>query len=231
MTTIGYIFLNKDRSGLVSLAEQREAIEAYAGGMGGSCHEWLVEAGYEPTVPVMERTEGEKLLTHTSPGDTILVMRAKWMLSSARSAVDLLGRLKEKGVSLYCLDLAGDLSLPAERKLLVSQGIAHLVQQLCGILAQGESEGHGVAIRTAKARQKEAGKYMGGPVPFGWCVGEDGRMQKNSEEQAIIEEMVQLKEGKCSYRNIAGKVLEKYEVKFSHEGIRRILLKYKKRQS
>ncbi len=230
MTVVGYIFLDKDRAGLVPLAKQREAIESYAREMGVECHEWLVEEGYTSTVPLVERTEGEKLLTHTNAGDTVFVMQAKWMLSSARAAVDLLHRFKEKGVSLYCRDLDGDLSLPAERKLLVSQGIAQLVQQLCEVLAQGESTGHGAAIRTAKALQKEAGKYMGGPVPFGWRVGEDGRMEENPEEQTIIEEMLRLKEEKCSYRDIAGRMLEKYEVKFSHEGIRRILLKQRKRQ-
>ena len=230
MTTIGYVFLDKDRGSLVPLLEQREAIEAYALKMGLDCHEWLVEEGYSSTVPVAERTEGEKLLAHTNTGDIVLVMRAKWILSSARFAVDLLRCLKEKGVSLYCLDLDGDLSLPAERKLLVSQGISRIVQQVCEVLAQGETGGHGAAIRTAKARQKEAGKYMGGPVPFGWCVSEDGVMQLKPEEQVIIEEMAQLKEEKCSYRDIAGRVLEKYEVKFSHEGIRRILLKHEKRQ-
>ncbi len=230
MTIIAYIFLDKNRDKLIPLDQQRQAIDEYAQQLGLFCDEWLVEQSHSSSVALADREEGARLLAHMQENDTILVMQARWILSSVRSAVDLLDMLQAKSVSLYCLDLDGNISCKTERKLVVSQGIAPLVYQLCGILSQGETSNHGAAIRSAKARQKEAGKYMGGPVPFGWSVDAAGNMEEKAEEQQIIDEMMGLKAENCSYRDIAVRMREQYNLKFSHEGIRRILLKMKKIQ-
>ncbi|MBU1140694.1 MAG: recombinase family protein [Proteobacteria bacterium] len=230
MTTIGYVFLDVTRDALVPLMQQRQVIEEYAGGLGLSCDELLVEQSYSSTVPLLERDEGKRLLNNVQEGDTILVMKAEWVLGSPKAALGLLDILKRKGVALFCLDLDGNISRQTERKLIVSEGIAPLVYKLCQALSLGESGDHGAAIRAAKALKKKEGKYMGGPIPFGWIVNEEGRLQKDSEQQELIVEMIRLKEDRWSYRDIARKFHEKYDLKLSHEGIRRILLKTQKKK-
>lgn len=226
MTTIGYIFLDVNRDALTPLEKQRQALESYAQKLNLSCDELLIEQSFAPVIPLLERNEGRRMLENVHRGDTILVMEAKWVLGSPKKALALIKRLKEKEVSLFCADLDGNISMPTQRKLISSQGISSLVYQLCEALSHGEGGGnHGAAIRAGKARLKMEGKYMGGPVPFGWMVGEDGRLQQDVEQQELIAEMIRLKADRWSYRDIASKMREHLGLDLSHEGIRRIILK------
>lgn len=97
MTTIGYIFLDVNREALVPMVQQRQAMEQYAGALGLSCDEILVEQAYSPVVPMVERGEGKMLLDNVQNGDIILVMRAEWVFGSAKAALLLLDLLKGKG--------------------------------------------------------------------------------------------------------------------------------------
>ncbi len=226
MTVVGYIFMDVDRDNLIPLAAQQKMLEEYAGETGLQIDELLVEQSYSPGTPFMERGEGKRLLENVQAGDMVFTTRAKWVLGTAQEALLLIGSLKEKKVSLFCVDLDGDIVQEAERKLVVSKGIAPLVQKLCEALSvKMESGRHGAAIRESKARQKKAGKYLGGPIPFGFQVDEGGRLQQNGEQQIIIDKMLSMKGDRWSYRDIARKMQEDYGLKFSHEGIRRILLK------
>jgi DNA invertase Pin-like site-specific DNA recombinase len=230
MTTIAYIFLDAARDSLIPLAEQQQVLENYAKGLGRRCDELLVEQSFSPATILQERTEGKRLLENVQNGDTVLVMKAKWVLGDAQNALLLLDLLKEKEVSVFCVDLDGDIVKETERKLSISQGIAPIVHALCEALSVTvESGQHSAAIRAGKARQKEEGKYLGGPVPFGYQVADDGRLQQNGEQQSIIDEMTNMKEDRWSYRDIARKIEGQYGLKFSHEGIRRILLKNKRK--
>jgi len=226
MTTIGYVFLDADRTALISLELQRHVLEAYADGLNLSCDELLVEESYSAAVPFQERTEGARMLDHVQSGDTILVMQAKWIFGSPKSALSLIEMLKEKNISLYCQDLDGNVTLPTQRKLISSQGIASIVYQLCEALSVGDGGTHGAAIRAGKARLKKDGKYIGGPVPFGWLVGEDGKLHKDLKQQGFIDKMIELKADRWSYRDIAIIMKEKHDLHLSHEGIRRIVLKH-----
>ncbi len=225
MTTIAYVFLDVDRDRLISLAEQQKLLHEYAETLGLECDELLVEQLFSDSVPLRERIEGKKLLEHIQEGDTILTLKVRWVLGSAKEAIFLLNGLKKKNVSLFCVDLDGDLVNKTERKLMVSQGIADLVFTLCDALSVSvKSSSHAAAIRAGKAKQKKEGRYMGGPIPFGYQVT-DGCLGEDSGQQRIINEMVSMKQDRWSYRDIAKKMKESYELNFSHEGVRRILLK------
>ena len=225
MTTIGYVFLDVNRDNLIPLEKQRQSLENYAQKLDLSCDELLVEQSFASVVPLSERIEGRRMLQNVQRGDTILVMQARWVLGTPQNALSLIGVLKEKEVSLFCADLDGDISMPTQRKLQATQGIATLVYQLCEALSYRERGNHGAAIRAGKARLKQEGKYLGGPVPFGWMVGEDGRLKQDLKQQELISEMIRLKADRWSYRDIASKMQKKQGLKLSHEGIRRIILK------
>ena len=225
MTTIGYIFLDTNRDELIPLEQQRQVLQTYASELRLSFDELLVEQSYSAVIPLMERKEGIRMVNNAQPLDTIIVMKASWVLGNPKATLSLLNILKEKEISLYCIDLEGNISVPTQTKLIRSQGISALIFKLCEALSLGGNGNHGAAIRAGKARQKMEGKYLGGPVPFGWLVGEDGKLQKDSQQQNFILEMVRLKADRWSYRDIAKKMQEEQGLKLSHEGIRRILLK------
>ncbi len=226
MTTIGYIFLDVKRDVLTPLEEQRQALENYTQKLDLSCDELLVEQSFALVVPLAERNEGRKMLDNVQRGDTIIVMQAKWVLGTPQNALALIRVLKQKEVSLFCADLDGNISMPTQRKLVSSQGISAIVYQLLEALSHGVAGGnHGAAIRAGKARLKMEGKYTGGPVPYGWMVGDDGKLQRDEGQQELISEMIRLKADRWSYRDIASKMQEQQGLKLSHEGIRRIILK------
>ncbi len=226
MTTVAYIFLDADREALVPLLKQQEQLADYVQEFAMGCREFVIEEKYLCTEPFMERKEARQLLENVQSGDVIVTLHAKWVLGSPAEALQLLALLKEKQVSLYCVDLDGDIVHKTERKLQVNEGISVLVHALCEALAVGvSSRGHAEAIRAGKAKKKKDGKYLGGPVPFGFLLGEDDRLHKDGQQQKVIQEMLRLKADRWSYRNIAQKMSETYGLKFSHEGIRRIVMK------
>jgi DNA invertase Pin-like site-specific DNA recombinase len=151
------------------------------------------------------------------------VAQAVFVLGSSREASRLLQVLRERGISLVCLDIDEDISLDRERRLVVSKGGAVLVQKILAALSICDSTRHGEAIRATKRSQKREGKYLGGPVPFGWQIGDDGYLVQNVEQQRMIREMLRLREDRWSYRDIASKLLEKHGLNLSHEGIRKVL--------
>ncbi len=226
MTVLTYIFLDSDRRLLIPLAKQQEVLDAFAKRNNMHCTEVLVEQSCSVSLPFGERNEGKRLLENVQEGDVVFTMRAEWVLGSPLEALSLLSALIEKKVSLFCADLDGDIVLKTERKLRVTEGIAPLVYNLCKALSVNvKRKGYGEAIRAGKARKKKDGKYLGGPIPFGYSLNTDGRLQKDEQQQGIIDEMQNLKRDRWSYRNIAKKIEKEYDMKFSHEGVRRILLK------
>jgi DNA invertase Pin-like site-specific DNA recombinase len=228
MTVIGYVFLDSERDTFVPMAEQQRLLEEYMAEMGRCCEELLVEESFSASTAFHERSEGKKIIENIEEGDLVVVVRVQWLFGDARSALVLIDMLREVGASLHCIDLGGDIVNEAERKLTVSRGVAPLVQILCKALSQGTTGGnHSAAIRAGKAKQKKEGKYLGGPVPFGFQVGNDSCLEEDAGQQEIIQEMLALKADRWSYRAIAEKMDSQYGLHLSHEGIRKIILKNK----
>lgn len=223
MAIIGYIFLNPEKAGRMSLEDQQRAIMAYRQEVGRQVIEIYVEQAASIRQALINRAEGRKMIEGARGGDTLVVARAAYVLGSSREASRLLADLRLKKVSLYCLDLAEDITCDRERRLAVSDGGAVLVQKLLAALSLCDSSRHGEAIREAKKYRKQAGKYLGGPVPFGWRVDGDGRLMQNPEQQRVIREMKQMRNDRWSFRAISGKLRERHGLSLSHEGIRRIL--------
>jgi DNA invertase Pin-like site-specific DNA recombinase len=90
-------------------------------------------------------------------------------------------------------------------------------------LAACETSKHGESIKAAKRNQKREGKYLGGPVPFGWQVEGEYLIQDRKQQQ-IIKEIISLRSDRWSYRDIVSKLQERHALQVSHEGVRRILM-------
>jgi len=222
MNVTGYIFVEQSDGDEQQISRRQHELQEYAAQRGFSLHTFAVERGSSVKRPFRKRPQGRRILTESRPGDIVITGKAEWVLGSAREGLRLVTTLEEKNVSLYCLDLDEDISLPQERKLMVYEGGAALTRKLLMALAVCESSSHGESIEAAKKRMREDGKYIGGPVPFGWRVS-DGFLRKDREQQKIIRRIEKLRGDRWSYRDIAIKLKENYDVHLSHEGIRKIL--------
>lgn len=223
MTVYGYLFLAADREHLVPVADQSANLAAFAASLGLEVTEICVEEGGSLKKPFRDRPQGGLLLEHLQHGDVLVVLRSEWVLASAGSAVRLLDELRKRRISLYCADLRENLTLPVERRLVVSEGNQELVRGLLEALAACESSSHGEAIKAAKRRNRRQGRYIGGPVPFGWRVDDNGFLRQRPDQQRIIEAIKEMRGAGHSLREIAGRLGEEQGISLSHEGIRRIL--------
>ena len=69
-----------------------------------------------------------------------------------------------------------------------------------------------------KADQKARGRYLGGSIPFGYRLGDDGELVPHEPEQAAIREMVAMKAQRLSLRAIAAELQAKGH-QISHVGV------------
>lgn len=205
------------------MAEQAQAIADFARANGLVLEKEIMEVGSSLKKPFRERPEGGALLHHCQPGDSIIVLKAEYILSSANEGVRLLRMLRKSGLALYCVDLGVNISLDEPRKLVVHEGYAGIVHKLLSSLAVCESSKHGEAIRATKRNLKREGKYLGGPVPFGWEVNSEGFLVEKPEQQKIIAVIVAMRNDRWSYRDISRKLKEEHQIRLSHEGVRRVL--------
>ncbi len=223
MSIFGYIFLSVEKEQLIDEEVQRQALNDYVQSIGGQFEELFVEEGTALKQPLRERLEGGKMMERCRAGDLIVTMNTAWIFGSAVEGGKLLSLLGDNNVALYCLDIGENISVKEKRKLVVYEGCAQLVGKLLAALSVCESSGHGQAIRASKRNLKKQGKYMGGPVPFGWQVNEDKVLVENEEQQEVIRAIIAMREDRWSYRDIADKLKVEYDVKLSHAGIRKIL--------
>ena len=226
MTVIGYVFLGEVDAGGIEVERQSNSLVQYVATQGMRLDHIFVEEGFSLKRSFAERKQGSEILRHLLPGDAIITENAQNVFGSAREGLRLVTTLQNKGVSLYCVDLNENISLPKERKLVVSEGNAALIKKVLIALAECESCRHGESIKAAKRKMKKEGRYLGGPVPFGWKVKE-GYLVRDSEQQKILREIQKMRADRWSYRDIALQLKDRFDLKLSHEGVRKIVINNK----
>lgn len=231
MSVFGYVYLALEKEQLVAKELQQQALLAYCQSIYLEIEDLVVEEGASLKRPFKDRAEGRKLIDRCLAGDMIIVMKAEWVLSSAAEGLQLLKLLRKRDISLYCLDLGANISVDEKRKLVVSEGSAGIVQKLLSALAVCEASSHGQAIKATKRNLKKQGKYLGGPVPFGWEVNKDRMLVEKAAEQKVIEEIITMRKDRWSYRDISKKLKDEFDIELSHAGVRRVLESNKKKKA
>ncbi|MBI3498514.1 MAG: recombinase family protein [Proteobacteria bacterium] len=167
----------------------------------------------EAVAPLADRPEGALLLAALQAGDVLITAKLDRMFRSALDALDVLGRLKDRGVSLHMVDLGGDVT---------GNGISKLVFTILSAVAEAERDRIRERIRDVKGDQRERGRYLGGKIPFGWRVDGDGALARVPEQQAAIHELVRMRSEGRSYRAISHQAAA-LGFPLSHEGVKNII--------
>ena len=216
MSVFGYTRVSTDRQADEgeSLGAQQRVIEGYAMMQGLTLDQVFVERGVSGSKPLRERPEGAKLLGLLKAGDVVITPKLDRMFRSALDALDVLGQIQKRGVSLHMIDLGGDVT---------GNGISKLVFTILSAVAEAERDRIRERIRDVKADQRRRQRYLGGIVPFGWSVGSDGELVEVPEQQAAIKQARKLRAKGLSLRVIAT-ALAKKGVRLSHEGVKRIVV-------
>jgi putative DNA-invertase from lambdoid prophage Rac len=188
-------------------------IDGYAMMNGLTLDSIFVERGVSGSKPVGERPEGARLLAGLQAGDVVITPKLDRMFRSALDALDVLGRLKDRGVSLHMIDLGGDVT---------GNGVSKLVFTILSAVAEAERDRIRERIRDVKADQRKRQRYLGGIVPFGWRIGEDGALVEVPEQQRAIQRIIELRRAGLSLRSIST-AIRKEGIRLSHEGVKNVL--------
>ena len=179
MATYGYARVSTARQADEgeSLDVQQRTLTGYALMHGMAVDETFVERGVSGSVPLGDRPQGAALLAKLKAGDVVVTAKLDRMFRSALDALDVLAKLKARGVSLHMIDLGGDVT---------GNGISKLVFTILSAVAEAERDRIRERVSQVKADQKQRGRYLGGKVPFGFQPGPDGALVPVAAEQRAI---------------------------------------------
>ncbi|HEY3696942.1 recombinase family protein, partial [Phenylobacterium sp.] len=121
-------------------------------------------------------------------------------------------QLRTKGVSLFLLDLNGD----------VTNGLGKTFLTIAAAFAEMERDRIRERVGDMKKDQRARGRYLGGKIPFGFCV-ENGALQEIPDEQAIITAARSMRMSEKSLRAIQSAILADYGRKLSLDALSRIV--------
>jgi DNA invertase Pin-like site-specific DNA recombinase len=216
MAVYGYVRVNTDRQADdgESIGTQQRIIEGYAMMNGLTLDSIFVERGVSGSKPLAARPEGARLLAGLKADDVVIAPKLDRMFRSALNALDVLGQLKERDVALHIIDLGGDVT---------GNGISKLVFTILSAVAEAERDRIRERIRDVKTDQRKRQRYLGGIVPFGWQVGEDGALIEVPDQQRAIQRIIELRRQGLSLRAISASIAAD-GVKLSHEGVKNVLV-------
>jgi putative DNA-invertase from lambdoid prophage Rac len=135
------------------------------------------------------------------------------MFRSASDALANLEKLKMMSVGLHMIDLGGDVT---------ANGIAKLVFTILSAVAEAERDRIRERVAVVKQDQKNRGRFLGGSVPFGYRVSDEGALVEVAVEQEAIALMHRLKAEGMALRPIAER-LKAQGFTLSHMGVAEVL--------
>lgn len=195
-----------------SLEVQKRVISGYCQMKGFPEPSFIREEGVSGSKPLMQRPAGSTMLAQLSEGDIIVAAKLDRMFRSSVDALAMLEAISERGAQLHLIDLGGDIN---------NDMVGRLVFTILSAVAEAERMRIQERIRDVKKDQKSRGKYLGGPVPYGWRRDDNGELQPEPEEQKAIARVCQLREDGLSLRQIDKKLKEE-GLRSSYATVRRI---------
>jgi DNA invertase Pin-like site-specific DNA recombinase len=195
MNVVGYIRVSTDKQES-SPAVQRDAIERWCREQGHT-----LKAVYEERVSGGAELDNRHILLDAintlNEGDALVVMRRDRLARDVMAAAMIERLVSRRGASIVAVDGTGNGNSPE----------AILMRRMVDAFAEYERAIIRLRIVNTKRHYKKRGAFLGGRVPYGQAVGEDGEtLVKDAEEVKLIRRIKRMhREGK-SVRDIASKL-------------------------
>lgn len=197
LTVIGYVRVSTQEQAVEgsSLSSQRAKIEAWAEATDAALIDVVEDGAVSGTRHLAEREGGARiarLLEQRRPEvDAVVITRLDRL---GRNAAETLGHLRcfaSGRVGLVSITDRLDLTTPSGRAM----------ASMSAVFAELERELIGARTAEALARLRDEGRAYGA-VPYGFDrVGD--HLVANTDQQRMVKEIVELRESRCSFREIA----------------------------
>lgn len=200
------------------LAAQRQAIETFAKRHGLTITAWHEDAGVSGAAPVEDRPGLLAALADLRRGDTMIVAKRDRIARDTLTALTIERTVGRRKATIMSADGVGNGSGAADEFMRSIMDAAAAFER--GLIRQ--------RTRAALAAKRRAGERTG-EVPFGWSLGEDGRLVENAAEQTVLANIKACRDAGMSLRQIAAILTEaniptkKGGVAWSHNTIASIL--------
>lgn len=215
MAVFGYARVSTERQAEIglSLSTQERTIRGYADMIGVEAPLMFIERGVSGSIPLADRPQGAELMRRVGLGDVVITPRLDRCFRSASDALSVLNDLKVRGANLHMIDLGGDVT---------SNGISKLVFTILSAVAEAERDRTRERIREVKSDQKRKGFYLGGSVPIGCKVSNDGKLLVTKARGALECRVRALRKDGLSLRAISD-CLDREGVRISHVAVAKLL--------
>jgi site-specific DNA recombinase len=198
MKAIGYVRVSTDKQAErgVSLEAQAEKIRAMAVVHNAELLEIIVDGG--ESAKSLQRPGMERLLALVDGKkvQAVIVAKLDRLTRSVKDLCELLERFERRSVALISVAESLDTSSAAGR----------LVLNIMTAVSQWEREAIGERTRDAMNHKRTNGERVGN-IRFGYRLGADGKhLEPDPAEQAVLEEIRQLRTNGHTLRGIAAAV-------------------------
>jgi putative DNA-invertase from lambdoid prophage Rac len=197
-----------------SLEVQRRQLEGWAHMHALTLDRIFVERGVSGSVPLSDRPEGGKLWAQLRRGDTLVASKLDRLFRSALDALQAVADLKARGVSLVLLDLGGDIS---------GNGLSKLFLTIAAAFAEAERDRIRERVSQTKRDQKQRGRYLGGKLPYGFRVGQEGALEPVPEQQRVIARAGELRASGAPLRAIRATLEAEMGARVSLDALARVV--------
>lgn len=216
MAVFGYVRVSTGRQVEEgeSLDVQERQLAGYAMQHGWTLDRVFREEGVSGSVPLAKRPEGAALLKIVRAGDKIVAAKLDRVFRSALDALQMVEELRLRRVSLHLLDLTGDVS---------GNGMAKTFLTIAAAFAEAERDRIRERVSQTKRDQRQRGRYLGGKVPFGYRVGDDGDLVEEAKEQAIIAHARDLREAGATLRAVQDAIDVQHGRRLSLDALQRVV--------
>jgi DNA invertase Pin-like site-specific DNA recombinase len=201
MTTFAYVRVSTSEQAAddrTSLASQQRAAEAIATLRGESIAETVADAGISGSVPLTDRPGGGSMLAHLTPGDVIIAAKLDRLFRSARDALEMVDRLRERGVSVVLADMGAE--------PVTENGVSKLFFSILASVAEFERWRIAERMQEGRVGKRTRNGHIGGHAPYGFRVvgkGRAARLEAVAGEEAVIDRARTLRDAGMTFRAIS----------------------------
>ena len=194
-TARGYVRVSTEEQAVngVSIDAQKEILQAYAVVKGFTDFKIYTDEGFSGKN--LNRPDVQRLLEECRSGkvEAVIVWRLDRLSRSLRDTLETIEDIfMPAGVSLISVTENIDTSTPAGRLML----------NILASFAQNEREAIAERVRMAKNSMAKDCKHLGGYVPFGYKVNQDGYYEIDEKTAPIVREIFRMYNARMGYTAI-----------------------------